>query len=189
MNSLWLFFLCSLSTKSLDLSNLANIVPQWIEQPIVGVVPDNICREILLEICTVSFRNEFLLADYYLYVLQPEGFEEQEVINNLDLSLCEGGMMKIMDAIPGFYEGRELELGSTDLSKRQKSWYALFRVMSGWTKVPKMAGESEQLLRKLAGPNLASSAELDAAEYHGAFYYIASFADFFKCAPVLPHCL
>lgn len=178
-------------SKSLDLSNLANIVPQWSEQPLTGVVPDIICRQIISEICTVSFRNEFLLADYFLYVLQPEGFEDQEsgqVVNDLDSSSREGRMMKIMDAIPGFYEGRNLELGSTDPVKRQRSWYALFCAMSGWTKVPKMAGESERLLEKLAGPDLASPEVLDAAEYHGAFYYIASFADFFKRAPVLPRC-
>ncbi|KAE9388849.1 hypothetical protein BT96DRAFT_1025289 [Gymnopus androsaceus JB14] len=169
------------STLSLDLSNLANIMPHWKGQPLAGVVPDNICCEILLEICTVSFKNEFLLADHFLYVLQPEGFKEQEsgqVMNDLDALLCEGRMVKVMDAIPGFYEGCELELGLTDPTKCQRSWYALFHVMSGWTRVLKMAGESEQLLGKLAGP--VSPAALDTAEYHGAFFYIASFAEFFK---------
>ncbi|KAF9060620.1 hypothetical protein BDP27DRAFT_1429845 [Rhodocollybia butyracea] len=62
-----------------------------------------------IDLSNLASVYEFLLADHYLYVLEPAGFDEGEpepgsVVGNLAASTQEARMLKVCDTIPGFLE-------------------------------------------------------------------------------------
>ncbi|KAE9405625.1 hypothetical protein BT96DRAFT_988150 [Gymnopus androsaceus JB14] len=66
--------MCIRVQPSIDLSNLQAIIPSWNGPEFPRAIPDETCREILAEIfqVAISFKFEVLLADRFLYELQPQ---------------------------------------------------------------------------------------------------------------------
>lgn len=127
------------------------------------------------------------MADQYLYEIQPDEHEDGELDNELDASSCAERNLKVMGAIPGMLDGRDLGFGSMDDLLCQRSLYGLHCVMKGWSWSASMAKSSLRVAERLEGPTVLPLDEIDDAEYHISFHYICSFADFFRRAPVLPH--
>ncbi|KAJ3898183.1 hypothetical protein F5879DRAFT_995056 [Lentinula edodes] len=177
------------NSLTLDLSDLQNVVPRWQNKEVAGRIPDDICRQVLHEIYTISFKAELLLADQYLYELQSEGFDgDGKGYDELDASSREDRKIKVMSFMPGFTTG-VIGFGSGDQGERQRSIYALYKLMCSWTRVPSPASDTHNYLVKLEPKKYPSRSILDHAERLVAYHYIISFADFFKRAPVLPHVL
>lgn len=159
----------------------------WNGQQFPDQIPDNVACEVFSEIFRVSFTEELLMADRYLYELREDDREDGELGSDLDASSREERNLKVMSAIPGMLDGGDLGFGSADLALRQRSLYGLYRVMSGWTRVAAMAFSSIRVAERLGGPATLSLGKIEDAELHVAYHYIISFAGFFKRAPVLPH--
>lgn len=83
----------------------------------------------------------------------------------------------------------KLQFGSRVLAERQKSIYALFRVMLGWNLVKPIFSDSKRLLERLEGPQVCSQATINDAGFYADYYYVATYADFFKHASLVPHML
>lgn len=126
------------------------------------------------------------MADRYFYELKPEDREDGELADELDAYSREERNLKVMGAIPGMLEGSDLGFGSGDDRLRQRSLHGLHRVMRGWSRSRAMPASSFRIAEGLEGPTIIPLDEIEEAEYHVAFHYIRSFADFFKRAPVLP---
>lgn len=181
--------------ESLDLSKLKAVTPTWNGQEFPGRITDHVFQEVLTEIFTVSFKQEFLFLDHHLYELQEEGFDMEVDIENgevagfsdLDASSREERLVKVTTSILGFMDGEELGLASSDLRVRQQTLYGMHRVMLGWTRMPRMALRSVDIIEEIApGSQSATYDKVQEAEYHLAYFYVSTFADFFKRAPVLP---
>lgn len=107
--------------------------------------------------------------------------------NELDASSHEERVVKVTTSIPGFMEGEQLGLCSSDLTTRRRTIYAMYRVMCGWTRMPLISMRSAEMLEKLAPGSLSATYDtVEEAEFHLAYYYVDTFADFVKRAPVLP---
>ncbi|KAE9384962.1 hypothetical protein BT96DRAFT_1007519 [Gymnopus androsaceus JB14] len=172
---------------NIDLSNIGSVVATWNGQKMPGRIPDNVAHDVFYEIFRVSFTQELLMADQYLYEVKPDEHEDKELANELDASSREERNLKVMGAIPGMLDGGDLGFGLSNDSLCQRSLYGLHCVMKGWSWSASMAITSLPLADRLEGPTVLPLDEIDEAEYHIAFHYICSFADFFKRAPVLPH--
>ncbi|KAE9385828.1 hypothetical protein BT96DRAFT_949558 [Gymnopus androsaceus JB14] len=89
------------SSFNIDLSNIRSVVATWNGQKMPGRIPDNVAHDVFYEIFRVSFTQELLMADQYLYEVKPDEHEHEELANELDASLCEECNLKVMGAIPG----------------------------------------------------------------------------------------
>lgn len=142
----------------------------------------------------ISFKGELLLTDIFLYEIAPrrsaddqaEGEDNGVEEDDLCASSRQERNLKINGAL--FVEGDALAFASRHPATRQRTLYALYRIMRGWTKMPKMSERTEKMAQRLVGPELDED-ELDNIEYRLAYHYIITFSDFFKRAPILPHCI
>lgn len=172
--------------QSVDLSKLQDIEIKWKGKVYQDIIPDEICQDVLYDIFFISFVTEFLLADRYLYVLKRKPVEdgdteEGEVIDELDATTREERNIKVMNALPGLND-EVLGFGSSNLMLRQQTLYGFYRVMLGWSRMPTPHEDVCYAAEDVVAPDI-----LDYAEYVLAYHYIATFADFFKRAPVCPH--
>ncbi|KAJ3757395.1 hypothetical protein EV360DRAFT_71186 [Lentinula raphanica] len=177
------------SGLNVDFTKLDTIIPEWEGQKFEANLPPQICSEILDEIIHLSFKSELLLADRFLYKIDPSCVdkvaEEGQVLDNLAAADIMERSMKIA-TLPGVFTGH-MGFGSPNPASRQQGIYNLFCIMRGWGfsyGVPAtMAVYLEQLVSgQTPGPDV-----LDHAEYLVAFHYISSYADYFKRAPIIPH--
>lgn len=133
------------------------VIPTWKGQVFPGRIPDAVFTEVLADIFAMSFKQEFLFLDQYLYPLREEGFDMQldseagEVtsFDDLDASSREERIVKVTTSIPGFMEGEVLGLASSDFAVRQHTLYAIYRVTCGWKRMPRMALLSVEILEQL----------------------------------------
>ncbi|KAE9389431.1 hypothetical protein BT96DRAFT_1003241 [Gymnopus androsaceus JB14] len=86
---------------NIDISNIGSVVATWNGQKMPGRIPDNVVHDVFYEIFWVSFTQELLMADRYLYEVKPDEHEDEELANELDASLHEERNLKVMGAIPG----------------------------------------------------------------------------------------
>ncbi|KAE9403718.1 hypothetical protein BT96DRAFT_936159 [Gymnopus androsaceus JB14] len=181
---------------NLDLADLHKVVPSWCGIQYPEEIPDSVCKEILQEIFTISFKLELAMADQYLYQLQPDGFDsveleegEQPMFDELDALTYEEWKVKVSVFLPGFTAEGNTGFSSRDQATRRAAMYKLYRVMCGWRGgMPGIHENTHRLAAKLVD-KAVSCKDMDTAKYHIAFHYVATFADFFKHAPVLPHLL
>ncbi len=133
-----------------------------------------------------------------MYELKPEGFDEVEEgqFDKLNVSTRESWFIKVIVFMPGFAQARLLVadseevnvgLGSQDVQVHQEALYALYWVMCGWLRAPSMASSTYSRMQRLAPPNIPPLVELNEAEYAIAWHFIITYADFVRCAPLLPH--
>ncbi|KAF9023048.1 hypothetical protein BDP27DRAFT_1438654 [Rhodocollybia butyracea] len=118
------------SSFSVDLTNLSQAAAIWRGYMYSGPLPDNIQREILQEIFEISFKQEFLLLDRYLYRLVPQG-EDGELEDEYDASTREDRNLIIQDSL--FGHGPPA-FNHSNPRLHQDMLYALFRIMMGWTR-------------------------------------------------------
>lgn len=154
-------------------------------------VPNHVCREILAEIFSLSFKAELHLADRFLYNLKSgaDGGEDGEVVDNdsdLDASSVEDHKIKVSAALAENDIPAAFALKVESIGQCQRAWYILFRLMKGWTRMPAMTRDTMSQGEQLAGPEL-SWRELQFIEYHLACHYVSTWAEFFKRPPLLPH--
>ncbi|KAF9033686.1 hypothetical protein BDP27DRAFT_1435884 [Rhodocollybia butyracea] len=173
-----------MGTFTISLDNLDTVPASWKGMMYGIAIPDDVQREILTEILNISFRHELLLLNRYLYKLVPAGDKDGELLDEFEASTRDQRSMAIEAALfangpPRFY--------STMLAECQAMLYAFFRIMRGWTASKPMVQETIEDGNRLAPGYSCSSRELDSTEYYLAYFYIYSFADFFRRAPVLPH--
>lgn len=173
--------------QNIDLSNIGSVIATWNGQQYTAKIPNAVAEEVFYEIFRVSFTQELLMADRYLYEMKPDEQEDGELGDELDACSREDHNLKVLGAIPGMLDGTDLGFGSSDDSLRQRSLFGLHRVMKGWIRGRSMPDSSFCIAEGLEGPAVLPLDEIDKAEYHIAFHYVRSFADFFKRAPVLPH--
>lgn len=176
----------------LDFTDLASVKALWHGEELSGHIPDQTCREILLEIAVTSFKHEILLADRFLYKLKAVGFDEVEVgevVDELDASSWEDRKIKILSVIPGLGLGETLGFGSADKEEKRRSLFGLYKVMNGWSGILPWPNSTRQMLEKLSPSEVSppSSRDLDEAEYYLAHHYVMNFAEYFKRAPTLPY--
>lgn len=176
--------------QSIDLENIKGIVPSWKNVPYPGEIPNGVAREILDEIFRASFKAELLLADRFLFHIKLRRSADDEAeageVERDDLCANSRGERNIRVIAALFVEGDPLAFASRDPSTRQRTLHAFFRVMHGWSKMPQINPQTVADAQRLVGDQF-SKEELDKIEYHLAYHYIATFADFFKRAPILPH--
>ncbi|KAJ3729247.1 hypothetical protein C8R42DRAFT_715547 [Lentinula raphanica] len=171
------------SGLNIDLDNLQAVVPSWKGLQYPNDIPAVICQQILLEISCISFSEELLMADWFFYEVTDE-IEEGE--DELAATSRQDRNMKVLNAIPGLMNDGEMGFGSQDLIRRRRSLQGLHNIMSGWTRTARMSHVSTSMVSRLQDSVTLTSAELEDIEFHLAYHYIISFADFFKRAPVLP---
>lgn len=72
--------------QSIDLTDLSQASASWKGQIYTGRLPDDVQTEVLQEIFEISFKQEFLLLDRFLYRLVPcsQGREDGEFENEYD---------------------------------------------------------------------------------------------------------
>lgn len=173
--------------QNIDLSTIGSVVAAWNGQQYPARIPEAVAQDVFYEIFWVSFTQELLMADRYLYEIKPDDQEDGELADDLDACSREERNLKIMGVIPSMLDGTDLGFGSSDDSFWQRSLYGFHRVMRGWTRSRAMPPSSFRIAEALEGPTVLPLDEIENAEYHIAFHYIRTFADFFKRAPVLPH--
>lgn len=125
-----------------------------------------------------------MLTDRYLYEVRGG---HDTVDDDVESTSREERNLKVVDIL--FTDNDSLAFLSNDPELRQHALYGMFRIMSGWTRMPGMSWNTVREARRLAGPGILSATELQHIESLLAYYYVVTFADFFKRAPVLPHCL
>ncbi|KAJ3833209.1 hypothetical protein F5878DRAFT_665846 [Lentinula raphanica] len=178
------------SGLDVDFTNLEAIVPEWKGNQIHADLPPQACTEILDEIIHLSFKSELLLADRFLYKLDPipfneESVEEGQIQDDLAASNMMDRSIKVA-AIPGIITGH-MGFGSPSLAARQEGIYNLYRIMRGWGFSYEIPASTRMFLERLAPGQVSVPNELDRAEYLIALHYISTYADYFKRAPVIPH--
>ncbi|KAJ3757805.1 hypothetical protein EV360DRAFT_83679 [Lentinula raphanica] len=185
---------------SVDFSHLDAIVPQWKNQPVTGPIPNAVAREILDEILAFSFKYELLLIDQFLYDYLPTplpsdpevsmdsflDLELGEIVDDLSAPTRSRRFQKLIALVPGLQQGR-MGFGSADNDLRQEAVFSLYRIMTGWGFSYSFPSAARPILDALAPGHRPSATELDQAEDAIAHHYIASFVDFFKRAPIIPH--
>ncbi|KAE9390717.1 hypothetical protein BT96DRAFT_1001993, partial [Gymnopus androsaceus JB14] len=171
------------TSMDFDISNLNSIVPAWKDKKYEGLIPDDVCREVLEEIFCMSFKEELLLLDRYLYTVKSRDSEEGEVLDDLDASTREERNIKVIGAV--ILDTDVLGGASASVDTRQNAFYGLFKVMNGWTKGPSLPDGSYRAGEKLS--EMVSEEDLKFGEYCLAYHYILTYANFFKWPPTLPY--
>ncbi|KAJ3725284.1 hypothetical protein C8R42DRAFT_640173 [Lentinula raphanica] len=171
------------SGLNIDMDNLQAVVPSWKGRQYPTDIPADICQQVLLEISCISFSEELLMANWFFYEVSDE-IEEGE--DELAATSRQDRNMKVLSAVPGLMNAGEMGFGSQDLLLRRKSLQGLNNIMSGWSRTARMSTVSSSIVSRLQESAALTSAELEDIEFHLAYHYIISFADFFKRAPVLP---
>lgn len=180
-----------------DLNNLSSVVAWWNGQAYPGQIPDHIYRLILADIFAWGFKCELIFADSIFYKLKPAGFDkvavdEGEVLDfdpDLDASSLDDREVKVTTWLPGFTGKESFGFNDPELLVRQRVAYKLYRVMCGWGYMPSMAIGTHNVLARLAPECIASEADVSDGLHRVTFHYVASFADYFQRAPLVPHAL
>ncbi|KAF9038395.1 hypothetical protein BDP27DRAFT_1435480 [Rhodocollybia butyracea] len=88
------------SSFSIDLTDLSLASASWKGHIYTGRLPDDMQTEVLQEIFEISFKQEFMLLDRFLYrlVLRSQGREDGEFENEYDASTQEDQNLVIEDA-------------------------------------------------------------------------------------------
>lgn len=137
----------------------------------------------------MSFKYELLLLDRYLYDVKPRDWvpEDGEVFSDLDASSREDRNVKVIGAV--LLDADTLGFATMDLDCRREAYRGLYSVMSGWNhyRTLPMSDSTHAQVEKLSGP--LTLAEFDMVAYYLGYYYISSFAKFFKRPPTLPYTL
>jgi hypothetical protein len=145
--------------------------------------------EVLQEIFEISFKQEFLLLDRYLYRLVPrrEGYSEDgELENEYDASTREDRNMIIEGEL---FSNGPPPFGHPDARLRQTCLHAFFQIMRGWTRSEPMHSKTIRDGERLGSTHVRATGELKDAEFYLAAHYIYTFANFFRRAPTMPHFL
>lgn len=175
--------------QNFNASDLNAVIPMWKGLAYAQAIPDDICREILEEICRVSFKFELLLLDRYLYDVKPRDWvpEDGEVFSELDASSREDRNIKVVGAV--MLDAECLGFAAIDLDRRREAYLGLYNVMKGWNhyRTSPMSDSTHAQAEKLKGR--VTSEEFPPIEYYLAYYYISTFAKFFKRPPTLPYSL
>lgn len=162
-------------------------MPTWKGQTYEQLIPDDIYRQILEEITRVSFKYELLMLDRYLYDVRPKDTipEEGELVGELDASTREERNIKVIGAV--LLDTEVLGFISTDLNTRCSAYSGFYNVMNGWNhyRTSPMSESIHRHAERLTGP--LTLAEFREIEYYISYYYISSFAKFFKRPPILPY--
>ena len=110
------------------------IEPSWDGVPCPLPIPNDIAREVLREIFVESFCAELLLADIYFYEIKADIGDGE--LDNLEVTSRDEQNLKILNAIPELLDGPQLGFGAEEKDQllQQRSIFALFRVVSGWTR-------------------------------------------------------
>ncbi|KAJ3833142.1 hypothetical protein F5878DRAFT_665911 [Lentinula raphanica] len=91
-----------------DFTKLDNVIPEWEGQQFEADLPTQICREILDEIIHLSFKSKLLLADRFLYKIDPsyidEVTEEGQILDDLAAVDTRERSMKVA-TLPGVLTG------------------------------------------------------------------------------------
>ncbi|KAJ3978954.1 hypothetical protein F5890DRAFT_1559411 [Lentinula detonsa] len=169
----------------IDLAKLEELPIHWDNKLLHLPIPDSICREILNDIFFVSFSSELIMADEFFYEIK--GSMDKEGEDEMEGTTCEARKIKVLNKISTFVHDNELGFGSANLSLPQNTAYGLYEIMRGWTQTRSMSLQSTEIMSRLAHPKTPSATEVENAEFHVAYHYIISFAEFFKGAPVIPH--
>lgn len=155
-------------------------------------IPADICQQILQEIFDISFRMELLMLDRYLYIPQEDLNDSNDDTtltgDELDATSREDRNLKVSSKL--FSDSTPFT--SADFAIRRNTLYVFYKVMRSWEvggRARSMAHESIEKAETLGRSNTMTWKELEKIEYHLAYFYITTFADFFKRAPVLPHFL
>lgn len=175
------------ASQSFDSSNLTTTSPAWKGKIYESLLPDDICREILEEIFRLSFKYEFLLLDRYLYDVRPRDLipEEGEVVSDLDASTREERNIKVIGAM--MLDTEILGFTAGDINTRREAYLGFYNVMKNWNhyRTSPMSDSIHRHAEQLTGS--LTLVELNSIEYYLAYYYISSFAKFFKRPPILPY--
>ncbi|KAE9387636.1 hypothetical protein BT96DRAFT_1004920 [Gymnopus androsaceus JB14] len=171
------------TSMDFDISNLNSIVPAWKDKKYEGSIPDDVCCEVLEEIFRMSFKEELLLLDRYLYTVKSRDSKEGEVLDDLDVSMREERNIKVIGAV--ILDTDVLGVASASVDTHQNAFYGLFKVMNGWTKGPSLPDGSYRAGEKLS--ETVSEEDLKFGEYCLAYHYILTYANFFKRPPTLPY--
>lgn len=134
------------------------------------------------------------MADSIFYKLKPIGFDKAaergeipDFDTDLDASSCDDREVKVTTWLPGFTGVENFGFDAPDLLSRQQVAYRLYRVMLGWAYMPPMATGTLNVLARLAPEYNASEADVSEGLDRVTFHYVASFADYFQRAPLVPH--
>lgn len=173
--------------QGFDVSNLSSIAPTWKGRTYEQLIPDDICREILEEISRESFKNELILLDQYLYDVRARNMtpEEGELLTELDASTREERNIKVIGAL--FLDTDVLRFNSTNLNTCREAYLGFYNVMNSWNhfRTSPMSDSIHKQAEKLTGT--LALADFWDIEYYLVYYYISTFAKFFKRPPILPY--
>ncbi|KAF9059643.1 hypothetical protein BDP27DRAFT_1371270 [Rhodocollybia butyracea] len=159
------------SSFSIDLTNLSQNSSRW-KGHTYNYVPDDVQRE-----------QEFLLLDRFLYRLVPRHEDHGE--HKYDASTREDRNLIIEDVL--FSDGPP-PFNHPDPRVRQDTLHAFFQIMKGWTRsVSPMHPKTVDAGERLGSEHLRGTGELKDTEYVLAYFYIYTFAHFFRQAPIMPH--
>ncbi|KAF9063747.1 hypothetical protein BDP27DRAFT_1426562 [Rhodocollybia butyracea] len=117
------------SSFSVDLTDLSQASSVW-NGRMYTRLPDSIQTQVLQEIFEISFKQEFLLLDRYLYKLVPRR-EEGEIEDEFEACTREDRNLIIKEAL--FANGPPA-FGHSDLHLRQDALNMFFRIMRGWSR-------------------------------------------------------
>lgn len=180
--------------QNLDLNGLHNVVTSWQGKQYTGCIPDEVCKKILQELFTISFKLDVGMTDCYLYWLQLEGFDTSELeegkavtFDELDASTCEEHHVKVASFQPGFTGEGNTDFSLWDVAKWRAVMHKLYFVMLSWDGMLGMGRDTCKCAEKLL--DSCTSTNDSYPKYAIAFHFVAMFADFFKCTLVLPHVL
>ncbi|KAF9063677.1 hypothetical protein BDP27DRAFT_1426689 [Rhodocollybia butyracea] len=159
------------SSFSIDLTDLSLASASWKGHIYTGHLPDDVQTEVLQEIFEISFKQEFMLLDQFLYRLVPhsQGREDGEFEND--------------NGPPAF--------GHPDGRLRQATLHTFFQIMRGWThsNTVRMNSTTVHAGERVGSMSVRGTGELKETEFYLAAYYIHALVDFFKRAPTMPHFL
>ncbi|KAJ3780132.1 hypothetical protein GGU10DRAFT_381130 [Lentinula aff. detonsa] len=177
------------SNLTIDLNNLSSVVPIRKKEEIEADILDTISHEILHETITMSFKYELLIADRYLYKLEPDVMQEVigegQIQDDLAAPTRAQHLKKIL-TIPGMVNGN-LGFGSSDKVFHQQGIYNLYCIMRTWTLPYGVSSDASTFLGRLTPDKSPTISDIDHAEYLVAYHYVSSFSDYFKRALTVPH--
>ncbi|KAF9067760.1 hypothetical protein BDP27DRAFT_1422617 [Rhodocollybia butyracea] len=178
------------SSFSINLTDLSLASTSWKGHIYTGRLPDDVQTEVLQEIFEISFKQELMLLDQFLYRLVPrsQGREDGEFENEYDTSTREDQNLVIEDA---FFSTGPPAFGHLDGRLRQATLHAFFQIMRGWTRsnTVRMNSTTVRAGERVGSMSVRGTGELKETDFYLAAYYIHAFADFFKRASTMPHFL
>lgn len=144
-----------------------------------NTLDDVLCREVIWELCRLSFRYELLTIDSIIVrrktISLDEAAQRLQWINEV--------MGGTMIAETSTFPSSDIGLAAPDLVERAKALQAFRKLMQCWPNVPAELGNVDVPL------NTLTPSEILAVERGIARFYILTFVRHSARAPVLPHCI